>query len=169
LTGAPRRFLIVDANVLIDYAATDRAILGLVNRYLGTVCIPRPILDEVTQLSATDCDRLGLLIVDGSVEQLLEAGRVRGRLSFHDRLCLILAEAEGWTCVTNDKALRRSCGELSIPVLWGLELMAELVFGGKLSREAALEVARSIQRINPRHITADILQRFELRLTLKDS
>jgi rRNA-processing protein FCF1 len=164
LTSAPRRFLIVDANVLIDYAATDKSILGLVNRSLGTVCIPRPVLDEVTELSETDCDGLGLRIVDGSVEQLLEAGRVRGRLSFHDHLCLILAQAEGWTCVTNDRALRRSCAEVSVPVLWGLELMVDLVLSGVLPRDAALEIASSIQRLNPRHITAEILQRFKDRL-----
>jgi predicted nucleic acid-binding protein len=166
LTDALRRFLIVDANVLIDYAATDRTILGLANRHLGTICIPRPVLDEVIQLSETDCDRLGLRIVDGSVEQLLEAGRVRGRLSFHDHLCLILAQSEGWICVTNDRALRRACDDVSVPVLWGLELMIELVAGGLLPRDAALEVAWSIQRVNPRHITPEILQRFEARLAL---
>jgi predicted nucleic acid-binding protein len=164
LTGAPRRFLIVDANVLIDYASTDRTILGLVNRFLGTVCIPRPVLDEVTQLSETDCDTLGLRLVDGSVEQLLEAGRVRGRLSFHDRLCLILAQSEGWTCVTNDRALRRSCGEVSVSVLWGLELMIELVAGGMLPRDGALGIAQAIHRVNPRHITPEILRRFAERL-----
>jgi len=164
LTSAPRRFLIVDANVLIDYAATDKTILGLVNRSLGTVCIPRPVLDEVTDFSEADCVSLGLRIVDGSVDQLLEAGKMRGRLSFHDRLCLILAQAEGWTCVTNDKALRRSCAEVSVPVLWGLELMIDLVLSGMLPRNAALEIASSIQRLNPRHITPEILQRFAERL-----
>lgn len=166
MTDGLQRFLIVDANVLIDYTATDKTILGLANRYLGTLCIPRPILDEVSQLSETDCDSLGLRIVDGSVEQLLEAGRSRGRLSFHDHLCLVLAQSEGWICVTNDRALRRACDEVSVPVLWGLELMIELVAGRLLLRETALEVARSIQRVNPRHITPEILQRFEGRLAL---
>lgn len=54
----------------------------------------------------------------------------------------------------------------SVPVLWGLELMIELVAEGLLPREAALEVAWSIQRVNPRHITPEILQRFAARLVL---
>jgi predicted nucleic acid-binding protein len=162
--AAPRRFFIVDANVLIDFAAADKAILGMVHRHLGTVCVARSVLKEAPALSEADCLGLGLRIVDGSVEQLLKAGEERGPLSFTDRLCLILASAEGWTCVTNDKALRKACGERSIPVLWGLEPMIELVAQGVLPRERALEAARAIQRSNPQHITPDILQRFEARL-----
>lgn len=167
MTDVPRRFLVVDANVLIDYALTDKTVLGLMSRHLGTVCIPRPVLAEVTQLSETDCDALGLRIVDGSLAQLLEAGQERGRLSFSDRLCLILARAETWTCVTNDRALRRACNEASVRVMWGLEPMIDLVAGGALPKAAAVEVARAIQLTNPRHVTAEIVERFEERLDLQ--
>lgn len=136
----------------------------MVNHHLGRVCIARSVLQEAPALSEADCHDLGLQIVDGSVKQLLEAGEERGALSFNDRLCLILASAGGWACVTNDKALRKACGERSIPVLWGLEPMIELVARGVLPRERALETARAVQRSNPQHITPDILQRFEARL-----
>ncbi|HYX23720.1 MAG TPA: hypothetical protein VFC23_06160, partial [Thermoanaerobaculia bacterium] len=94
-------------------------------------------------------------------EQLLEAGKGTGRLSFNDRICLILARDGGWTCVTNDRALRKACDGISVPVLWGLELMLDLIADGHLTPESALQAARTIQAANPRHITAEILARFE--------
>lgn len=161
----PRRLLVVDANVLIDYASSDLSILGLAGEFVGTIHVPRPVLEEVEQLGETDCARLGIRLVEASVEQLLEAGAGQGRLSFSDRLCLVLARDRSWICVTNDRALRRACTDLSIPVLWGLELMLELVSLRRLTVKAALDIAVAIHRSNPRHITAEILDRFERKVS----
>jgi hypothetical protein len=38
-----------------------------------------------------------------------EATQERGRLLIQDHLCLLLAGAEGWTCVSNDRAVRAAC------------------------------------------------------------
>lgn len=156
--------MVVDANVLIDYLAADVTILQRVSRHLGAVHIPRQVLQEVPRLVPDDCQRLDLRIVDETVEQLLEAAQHRGRLSFHDRLCLIVARDAGWTCVTNDRALRRACEELSVPVLWGLELMIQLVAGRHLPAAAAREAAAAIRASNPRHISEELLERFARRL-----
>ncbi len=102
--------------------------------------------------------------MEESLDQLLEAGKRRGRLSFHDRLCLILARDAGWACVTNDRALRRACEELSVPVLWGLELMIRLAAGHHLAIDTAVTIANAIRQSNPRHITEDLLERFSRRL-----
>jgi rRNA-processing protein FCF1 len=152
---------VVDANVLIDYAMADTSILSLASRFVGTIHVPRSILEEVDQLDETDCDRLDLRIVDASLDQIQEAVEGSARLSFNDRVCLILARDSGWICVTNDRALRKACDDTAVPVLWGLELMLELIAAGHLTAESALQVARVIQTANPRHITADILDRFE--------
>lgn len=160
-----RRLLVVDANVLIDYASSDLSILGLAGEFVGTIHVPRPLLEEVEQLDEADCARLGIRLAEASVEQLLEAGAGHGRLSFSDRLCLILARDRSWTCVTNDRALRRACTDISVPVLWGLELMLELVSLRHLTIQGALDVATAIHRSNPRHITAEILERFERKVS----
>lgn len=160
----PRRLLVVDANVLIDYVGSDRSILGLAAEFIGPIHVPRPVLEEVEQLDEADCARLGIRLAEASTAQLLEAGAGRGRLSFSDRLCLVLARDRSWTCVTNDRALRRACADLSVPVLWGLELMLELVSLRGLTAGAALDVAMAIHRSNPRHITAEILERFEWKV-----
>ncbi len=143
---------------------TDAKILSLASRFVGTIHIPRSILEEVSQLCEADCDRLDLRIVDGSLDQIQEAAKGSGRLSFNDRVCLILARDGGWTCLTNDRALRKACNDVAVPVLWGLELMLELVATGRLAPESALRVARTIQAVNPRHITTEILARFEQKI-----
>jgi predicted nucleic acid-binding protein len=164
----PGQSLVVDANVLIDYLASDVTVLQLVSRHIGTVHIPRLLLQEVPRIDPDQCGRLGLEIVDETLEQVLEAGERRGRLSFYDRLCLILARDAGWACVTNDRALRNSCEELAIPAFWGLELMIRLAAERHLTIEAAINIATAIQKSNPRHISEEILERFSLRLSALD-
>lgn len=162
---ARRELLLVDADVLIDYVVADVTILGRVARHLGSVYVVRSVLAEVEGLDAADCERLGLEIVEPSVDQLVEAGaESRRRLSFNDRLSLIVAADAGWTCVSNDRALRKACDSRKVKVWWGLQLMLALVRGGKLEGDAALAVAWTIHESNPLHITDGIVKRFERQL-----
>jgi hypothetical protein len=108
--------LLVDANVLIDFALTDRTVLAVVVRHVGVAHVPRDVLAEVEQLDEAACAELGLVVVDGTLEQLTEAGAGTGRLSFEDRVCLILARDNGWTCVSNDGRLRRECEAAGVAV-----------------------------------------------------
>jgi predicted nucleic acid-binding protein len=161
---SPRRLLIIDANVLIDFTSTDLSVLALVAKHLGEVHVPLPLLEEVDQLDESLCGQLGLRVVEPSPDALVRAAAVRGQLSFQDHLCLVMAKESGLTCVTNDKALRRACSEEGISRLWGLELMIELVAGGHLTADAALATARAIRVANPLHITAQIVAKFEERI-----
>ncbi len=152
--------LIVDANVLIDYARTDPSILALCANHLGPVYIPSVILDEVDQLDETDCESLGLSVVEEPLEILTAAAAKRGPLSFEDRICLLLARENKWTCVTNEKPLHRACEQEGVEHIWGLRLMIELVRAEQLTEDGAMEVAQAIHQVNPRYITAEILGRF---------
>lgn len=158
--------LIVDANVLIDYANSDLSILALVSRHVGLIHVPSVILDEVDGLNEEDCFNLGLSVVEESIEVLLTAAETRGALSFEDHVCLLLAAENGWTCVSNDKPLHSACVEESVPVKWGLRLMIELVEGGHLGKDDAFEVAEAIQVSNPRHITSVIIDEFKRKINL---
>jgi predicted nucleic acid-binding protein len=162
--ATPRRLLIIDANVLIDFALVDVSILALVAKHLGEIRVPLPLLEEVEQLDESLCEQLGLKIVDPSLELLSQAASARGKLSFEDHLCLLLAKASGLTCVTNDRALRKACVDEEVPTLWGLELMIGLVEGDHLTVEAAASVAHAISGVNPLHITAEIVAKFEERI-----
>lgn len=156
--------LVADANVLIDYARSDPSILAIHIRHLGPIYVPSVILDEVDQLDAMDCDRLGLTIIEEPPEILLAAAEKRGPLSFEDRVCLLLARENQWTCVTNEKSLHRACEQDGVTSIWGLRLMINLVKAQQLTRQNAMETAQAIRAINPRYITAAILEQFEAEL-----
>lgn len=157
-------FLLVDANVLVDYQAADLAILSLVSRHVGTVHIVSTVLAEVDGLDESECERLGFRVVEPTLAQATEAASPNGRLSFQDRTCLVVCRDNGWTCVSNDKALRRSCDAVGVAVRWGLELMLELVQGGHLPAEDADDAAERIHRANPVFLNATILAAFREKL-----
>jgi predicted nucleic acid-binding protein len=164
MAALPAGFLILDANVLIDYCATDRSILTLISRHVGQIHVPVELLEEVKALDENECDRLGLHVFEPALEQLAAAGKRRPGLSYYDHLCLLVAKLGGWTCVTNDGKLRRECAAEKVPVLWGLEPMIALVGAGHLTVAEAKKVALAIQKENPLYITATVIKRFVQRM-----
>ena len=93
MAALPSGFLILDANVLIDYCATDRSILTLISRHVGQIHVPVELLEEVKALDESECDRLGLHVFEPELEQLAAAGKRRPGLSYYDHLCLLVAKA----------------------------------------------------------------------------
>jgi predicted nucleic acid-binding protein len=164
VTRSKLRLLIMDANVLIDFLDTDASVLALISQHVGSLHVARPVVEEVAQFDESTAESLGITVVDASTEVLLAAASGRGRLSFPDRLCLVLAREKGWSCVSNDGRLRRACTDDGVEVLWGLEVIAMLVEAGALPVQAARDLALDIQRNNPRFITDEIVDRFLARL-----
>jgi predicted nucleic acid-binding protein len=164
MPALPPGFLILDANVLIDYCATDRSILTLISRHVGQIHVPVELLEEVNALDESECDRLGLHVFEPDLEQLAAAGKRRPGLSYYDHLCLLVAKLGGWTCVTNDGKLRRECAVEKVPVLWGLEPMIALVGAGHLTVAEAKKVALAIQKENPLYITTAVIRKFVQRI-----
>jgi predicted nucleic acid-binding protein len=160
----PSDLLVLDANVLIDYSAADKAVLSLASRHVGAIHVPSVLLEEVDGLDESECARLGLVVIEPETSLLVAAGRRRPGLSYYDHLCLLCAKAAGWTCVTNDGRLRRESAIEQVPVLWGLELMVPLVAGRHLAASAAITVAEGIQAANPLYITEEIVARFRTRI-----
>lgn len=160
----PRRLLILDACVLIDYVDADPSVIGTVSMHVAPTAVVRPVFDEVDQLDEALAVELGLSILDVDFELAAEAARATSPLSFQDRLCLLVAKREGWTCVTNDGALRRACIADDVSVLWGLEIMAEAVTVGGMSPEEAIVVAETMHRQNPRYVTTTIVESFRRRV-----
>jgi len=60
---------------------------------------------------------LGLHVVELQFPTLTKAANasVGSPLRFQDWLCLLTAEEQGWTCVTNDKRLRIECESRCLP------------------------------------------------------
>lgn len=159
MQGTPT-VLLADADVLIDYRESDLVILELVAQHLGRLAVLSSVLDEVRGVTPTQCARLGIEIIEVETERMLRATEVESSVSFNDRLCLIVCREEGWTCVTNDGALRRLCTRHGVETRFGLGLMVDLVKAGVLSRRRAVAVARRIQASNPLHINDRVLNRF---------
>jgi hypothetical protein len=145
------RLLLVDACVLIDFSTSDVSVLTLVSKHVGQVHVPSPVFDEVKQIDEAQAASLGLKVIDPPLEMLLEAGAKRGgRLSFQDRIYVLVAKAEGFTCVSNDRSVRSACEADGVPVLWGLELLVELVAARALPLESARDIAKQIVDANKR-------------------
>ncbi len=152
--------LLADADVLIDYRESELAILNLVVQHLGQVAVVPSVLEEVRGVTAAQCARLGIEVIEVSTALMLQATQVESSVSFNDRLCLVVCREEGWTCVTNDGALRRLCERHGVETRFGLGLMVDLVAAGALTRRRAMAVARRMQASNPLHINNRVLTRF---------
>ena len=157
------RLLILDACVLIDFCEADASVLTVFSRNLGAIHVASTVLDEVEQLDDSNAASLGLNVIEPSLAQLVASAVKRGRLSAADHLCLVLARENGWTCVSNDKALRTACKEEGIPVLWGLEVIALTVDACLLSIEGAEKIAWRINESNP-FITKALVALFVAKL-----
>lgn len=152
---------IVDANVLIDYSESDLRMLSLLSDNVGRVHIARSTFEKVKQLTTAVVKKHHLTIVTPDLDTAIRASQERGALAYDDRETLLLAKLNGWTCITNDKRLRRECKSEEVNCLWGLEPMKALVEHRLVSRSAAIAVARKIQTLNPGYITEDIVSRFK--------
>lgn len=152
--------LLADADVLIDYRESDLTVLELVVRHVGRVAVVPSVLEEVRGVTAAQCARLGIEVIEVTTDRMLQVAEVESSVSFNDRLCLAVCREEGWTCVTNDGALRRLCRRHGVETRFGLGLMVDLVAAGVLTRRRAVSVARRMQLSNPLHINDRVLSRF---------
>ena len=149
--------LLADADVLIDYRDSELAVLKLVAQQVGRVAVIPLVLEEVRGITATVCARLGIEVIEVETERMLRAAEVESSVSFTDRLCVVVCREEGWTCVTNDSALRRLCKRHGVETRFGLGLMVDLVTAGVLTRRRAVAVARQMQVSNPMQIDDRVL------------
>jgi predicted nucleic acid-binding protein len=164
--GATRVLFILDACVLIDFLDADPGLFQRVARHLGLLIIPSPLLKEVGGADPSFFRKHGVKILDPTMDQLVRAAAKRGGLSFADHLCLLMAQDDGYTCVTNDRALRNACKAEGVEAVRGLKLVLDLVEAGGLSHTEAVEISRTIHRANPMHINEDVLVMFDRLLGL---
>ena len=155
--GEGKEILLADANVLIDYLASDLQILSLASKHIGTTYVLQEILEEVQGLSVSKCKRHGLSVMEAPTGAPFEAGSMSGPLSFEDWLCFITCRDNSMTCVTNDTSLIKTCQESGITTRRGLNLMVELFRLGVLNRRKAIATARQIHESNPNHINDKVL------------
>jgi len=163
--GVKLEFLIIDANVLIDFCKTERSVLALVTTHVGALHVTEPVLSEVKQLHRASAEALGINVLTVEFSMLSRAAEasVRSPLRFQDWLCLLVAEQRSWTCVTNDKRLRRECESRDVAVLWGFQLLVRLVEQNALDAAEAIRIAEAICQVN-RRIPEVVLAAFRRKI-----
>lgn len=158
------RLIITDANILIDYCDTDIEVLALAAEYLAPVVVADVVLQELRNHCRKQVEEAGIVVVETPLDLLSPDPHVSKRLSTQDRVCLEMASTNGWTCATNDRVLRNACQARDVPLVWGLELMVELVELGALSAKNARNVGKKMHEVNPKSITKQVLTDFLARL-----
>ncbi len=130
-----------------------------------SIIVPKPIFDEVDSLSESQAAELGISIIDVDLELMSQAITIADNsgLSWQDAIALLIAKANEYSCVTNDKLLYNQCRAENINAFWGLELLLELVRNCKISKEYASEIALKLQEINIK-MTAQIMYEFDKQL-----
>ena len=152
--------LLADADVLIDYRESDISVLQDVGERIARVAVLSHTLDEVHDVTKEDCAALGIEVIEVETPMLLAAAEGEAQVSFNDRLCFLVCRERRWTCVTNDRALRRLCHRHHVKVRYGLSLMVDLVACGAIDRRRTESIARRMQKANPLHINERVLARF---------
>lgn len=79
-----KHFLILDANILIDFYKCDRTIVKLICTYVGQIYLATPVLNEINEINEGDCMELGIILVEPELEQVMLASQKKGPLSFQD-------------------------------------------------------------------------------------
>ena len=156
--------LLADADVLIDYCESDLEVLKDVGRRIGRLAVLSEVLDEVRNLTRRKCANLEIEVIDVEMPMLNAAAEMKTGISFNDRLCFLVCLERRWTCVTNDRALRRLCRRRDVKVRYGLGLMVDLVKLGAIDRRRANTIARRMHKANPAHINERVLERFSRAL-----
>jgi hypothetical protein len=121
------------------------------------------VFREVTQVQRADAPKLGLTVIEPTLDMLAQAAATKGRLSFEDRIAVVMSKKLGFTCVSNDTQLRLECNRQGVPVLWGLELLLQLADAGAISATKATAIGTAICSAN-KWIGPDVLTRFLARM-----
>lgn len=164
VTDAPKPGLLLDADVLIDYAHADDGILRLVARHLAPVRVLSTTRNEVREFRNEDYSRLGITILIPTADQEEAAAGISSRSSLNDLLCLVVCRGNDWTLATNDRILRKVCEEYGVRTRYGLELMLDLFAIGCLPRSRAESVAERLHSRSPEHFHRGLIDWFRVQL-----
>ncbi len=154
--------LILDANVVISYNdAGILWVLSLVNKHIGQVYIVTAVLEEVRDLSDVDCARRGFKVIKPTPLEMSHADKLQvpRDLSGVDRKCLAVAQERNYTCVTNEKRLRKSCEKRAVKCRGGLGLLTLLCEKHQITTNQAKEYAVKLKKTSGR-ISEPVMQEF---------
>jgi rRNA-processing protein FCF1 len=163
LEGTEHIIVITDANVLIDYAASNKKVLKLLPEIFNKVFVPIDIVKEVKELTSDEIHGFEFVLYYPDADTYYKASNARNGISFEDNICIIDAVKNKWSVITNDGRMRNKCRDENVGLIWGLQLMLILVEKGKLSKSEALRTVEKIHEVNKR-ITRVVVEEFRGKL-----
>lgn len=88
---------------------------------------------DASRLPRDACQKAGIRVHEPSIAHFVEAVHMQHprALSNADRLNVIIARDMPATLVTNDRLQREFAGDHGVEVIWGLNLVEELVVGSR--------------------------------------
>lgn len=142
--------ILIDADVTIDFLSFDDWLFRLVADGIGPVYASSLLTEEVRAIDAEMCGSFGIILCEPDTALVDRAVVRRGPLSPYDWIYLAIACEHGWTCVTNDQALRWECLRAGLPVVWGVELLCILVERHCMTTAELTDAVLRIRKTNPR-------------------
>jgi len=152
--------VITDANVLIDYAKTNKRVLLLLSRLFREVKVPYEIFKEVNEITVIDASEYHLDVFYPAIDIIYNAANIKNALSFQDNICLMEARKNGWAVITNDRKLKELCEVESIETYWGLQVLMLMVTKGIMTKEVAMNTAAKIADVNA-WISKNVIEDFK--------
>lgn len=153
MDGSVSRWLIADANILIDLVqAGGLDMIRLLTRHqLAEVVMPRCVFDEISQeITETDILKIGIRLLPATIELIAKVGAMEERrLSRQDKTILLLAKENGYAVWTNDKALGKCCKAHGIACFREFAVLKQLARRGFVAKDALLELAQRVEAVNP--------------------
>ena len=144
----PIHHMIIDACVLIDFMKVEPDLFKLISRHIGPIYVDTSLLEEVYSIqSIEDLEDLGLIPIEPEIEDVFTAEEMDGQTSFQDNICFLTAKRQGFTCISNDKRLRKLCTDAAVSMFWGLELILSLTKAGGIHKKEAYRIAGDIRKI----------------------
>ena len=153
MPDVPKKYLIADANILIDLSQAGRLdmIQTLIRQQLVEIVMPRCVFDEISnEVTENDIYELGITLAPTTPDIYVKITRMTERgLSRQDKTVLLIAEKKGYAVWTNDRQLGKSCSARGIKVFREFAILKILYEHGLISKDALLDVARCVEALNP--------------------
>lgn len=149
-------YLILDVNILFDLFKCDEDLIPLISNGVGKIQMASSVLEQIKFINESDCNSLGIHLIEPNAMQLFSAMTRRGTLSFFDHLCLILAKENGWTCVTNSNPLRRECEIESVPFIWRNDIIRHIALSGAITSPTTKKFLKQLAQLNPKMYKHDL-------------
>ena len=161
-------FFLMDTCVVSDFIKTGLKCLLHLRQKGCRIYILAEVFRELqkdSSFSDDELEDLGVEIIDAEVVEYMARTSIASKaLSDVDKLCVTVAKARDFHCITNDKRMRNECISQKVNVKWGLEFIISICEDGTIAPEVAVLWGTAIYNSNKLYLTDDVYTKFTNRI-----